>query len=178
VEHYRQQYGLKGVILRLPPVYGYGPHMEGFRDGKPEKTGFQVFIEKAIRGEVIELWGDCDKGRDIIYVKDVICAIILAIKSNTASGLYNIASGEALSLKEEAEAIVKAFSPVDRPSQIVLRPDKQNSIDPFLYDISKARKDLGWYPRFSIAEMLEDYKKEMQSGRFNFLIEKRKRMMV
>jgi len=178
VEHYSQQYGLQGIILRLPPVYGYGPHMEGFRDGKPEKTGFQVFIDKAISGETIELWGNCDKGRDIIYVKDVLSAIILGLKSDTASGLYNIASGKALSLKEEAEAIIKAFSPVDHPSQIILRPDKQNSIDPFVYDISKARRDLKWYPRFSIAEMLEDYKKEMKSGRFNFLIEKRKRMMV
>ena len=178
VEHYRQQYGLQGIILRLPPVYGYGPHMEGFRDGKPEKTGFQVFIEKALRGETIELWGDCNKGRDIIYVKDVISAIILAMKSDTAGGLYNIASGKALSLKEEAEAIVRAFSPVDSPSQIVLRPDKQNCIDPFVYDVSKAGRDLGWYPRFSISDMLEDYKREMQSGRFNFLIEKRKRIMT
>src|SRR5665647_3412828 len=28
--HYQEQYGLKAIILRLPPVYGYGPHTEIF----------------------------------------------------------------------------------------------------------------------------------------------------
>jgi len=177
VLHYSEQYGMQGIIFRLPPIYGYGPHTEGFKNGKPQKTGFQVFVENATRGEPIELWGDCEKGRDIISVKDVVFAIVLALKSGTAHGLYNIASGRKLSLKEEAEEIIKAFSPKDRPSKIVYRPDKPNSIEPFLYDISKAKRDLGWSPRYSFAEMLEDYKREMKCGRFGFLLEKRRRMM-
>jgi UDP-glucose 4-epimerase len=177
VLHYDEQYGMQGIVLRLPPIYGYGPHTEGFRNGKPEKTGFQVFIENATRGDPIELWGDCKKGRDVISVKDVVSAIVLALKSQTARGLYNIASGKQLSLKEEAEEIIRAFSPQDRPSKMVYRPDKPNSIEPFLYDISKAKRDLGWSPRYSFAELLEDYKREMKSGRFSFLLEKRRRMM-
>ena len=46
--HYQAQYGLQCIILRLPPVYGYGPHTEIFMYGKPIKTGFQIFIEKSI----------------------------------------------------------------------------------------------------------------------------------
>ena len=45
--HYTEEYGLKGIILRLPPVYGYGPHTEIFMDGKPIKTGFRIFIDNA-----------------------------------------------------------------------------------------------------------------------------------
>ena len=178
VEHYSQQYGIQGIIFRFSPIYGYGPHTEGFKNGKPYKTGFQVFIENAISGKAIELWGDCEKERDIIYVKDVVSAIILALKSKTALDLYNIASGKPVSLRDEAEEIIRAFSPAGRPSRIIYRPDKPNSIEPFLYDISKAKRDLGWYPKYSFAEMLVDYKKEMKSGKFNFLVEKRKRMMV
>ena len=80
--------------------------------------------------------------------------------------------------EEEAEEIVKAFSTITHPCKIIYRPDKPNSIEPFLYDISKAKRDLGWYPKYSFAEMLVDYKKEMESGRFDFLLEKRRRMMV
>ena len=177
VEHYRQQHGMQGITFRLPPVYGYGPHTEIFKNGKPIKTGFKVFIENAIAGKPIEVWGDCEKGRDIIYVKDVVSAIILALKSKDASGLYNIASGRLLSLKEEAETIARVFSPRDRPSQIMYRPDKANSIEPFLYNISKARRALRWSPKYSFEEMLVDYKQEMESGRFKFLLEKRKKMM-
>jgi UDP-glucose 4-epimerase len=177
VEHYRQQYGMQGIIFRLPPVYGYGPHLEIFKGGKPLKTGFQVFVENAMAGKPIEVWGDCNKGRDIIYVKDVVTAIILALKSKDASGLYNIASGRLLSLKEEAETIASIFSPRDHPSRITYRPDKSNSIEPFLYNISKAKRELGWSPKYSFEEMLVDYRKEMESGRFMFLLEKRKRMI-
>lgn len=177
VEHYRQEYGIQGIIFRLPPVYGYGPHTEIFKNGKPLKTGFKVFIENAIAGKPLEVWGDCNKGRDIIYVKDVVTAIILALKSRDAVGLYNIASGRTLSLKEEAETIVKVFSSRDHPSRITYRQDKSNSIEPFLYDISKARVELRWSPQYSFEEMLVDYRKEMESGRFMFLLEKRKRMI-
>ena len=177
VRHYDEQYGMQGIIFRLPPVYGYGPHTEGFKNGKPQKTGFQIFIENATSGKPIELWGDCEKGRDIIYVKDVVSAIILALKSGKARGLYNIASGRKLSLREEAEEIIKAFSPSDRRSRIVYRPDKPNSIQSFLYDIRKAERDLGWYPKYSFSDMLVDYKKEMEWGRFDFLVEKRRRML-
>jgi UDP-glucose 4-epimerase len=178
VEHYSQQYGMQGIVLRIPPVYGYGPHTEGFKAGKPQKTGFQVFIENAIQGQPIEVWGDCEKGRDIIYVKDVVSAIVLALKNKNAMGLYNIASGKLLSLRQEVEEIVEAFSPTEHRSKIVYRPDIPNSIETFLYDISKARRDLGWSPKYSFREMLEDYKKEMTCGRFSFLVQKRRAMMT
>lgn len=177
IEHYSQEYGLQGIIFRLPPVYGYGPHIEFYLDGKPLKTGFQIFIENAIAGTPIEIWGDPKKGRDIIYVKDVVSATIAAIDSGTAKGLYNIASGKLLSLEEEVKAIIKTFSPKESPSTIIYRPDKANSLEPFLYNIDKAKRDLVWSPKYSYEEMLVDYKKEMGSGRFKFLLEKRKEMM-
>lgn len=86
MEHYRQEYGLQGIIFRPPPVYRYGPHTEIFKNGKPKKTGFQVFIENAIAGKPLEVWGDPKKGRDIIYVKDVVSAIILALRKKDVSG--------------------------------------------------------------------------------------------
>jgi UDP-glucose 4-epimerase len=177
VEHYRQQYDMQGIIFRLPPVYGYGPHLEIFKDGKSLKTGFKIFIENAMARRPIEVWGDCNKGRDIIYVKDVVTAIILALKSKDASGLYNIASGRLLSLQEEAETIARVFSPKCHSSKIIYRPNEANSIEPFLYDISKAKRELDWSPQYSFEEMLLDYKKEMGSGRFKFLLEKRRRMI-
>jgi len=80
IEHYIQEYGIQGIIFRLPPVYGYGPHMVIYKNGKLVKTGFQIFIEHASVGKPLEVWGDANKGRDIIYVKDVVSAIILALK--------------------------------------------------------------------------------------------------
>jgi UDP-glucose 4-epimerase len=177
VEHYRRQYGMKGIVFRLPPVYGYGPHTEIFWLGKPIKTGFQIFIENAVAGKMIEVWGDCTKGRDIVYIKDVVEAFSLALKSRDAEGLYNITSGRSITLRDEVEIIVKVFCGENGKSEIIYKPEKSNSIEPFLYDNSKARKELGWVPRYSFEDMLIDYKRETESGQFSFLIEERRRLL-
>ena len=177
IEHYGQEFGIKAIIFRLPPVYGYGPHTEIFWQGKPIKTGFQIFIENAINCEPIEVWGDCEKGRDIIYVKDVVEAFVCALKSNNAQGIFNITSGRLITLKQEVETIVKVFCREKSRSKIIYRPEKPNSIESFLYDNTKAKEELGWSPKYSFEEMVVDYKKEMESGRFKFLIEKRKQLL-
>ena len=178
VAHYTDQYGLQGIVLRLPPVYGYGPHTEIFKDGKPMKTGFQIFIESALEERPLEVWGDCTQGRDIVYVKDVVDALVKVVQSKTAIGLYNIASGNPLTLKEEVEEIARAFWPRRSAPKIVYRPEKPNSTEPFLYDISKAKKELGWIPKYDFRKMLVDYKTEMEKGRFDHLLEKRRRILA
>lgn len=178
VEHYEQTYAIEGIVLRLPPVYGYGPHTEIFKGGKPLKTGFQVFIEDAERSRPLELWGDPENGRDIVYVKDVVSSITMALAKREVGGLYNISSGRLLTLREQAESIVRVFSPPDRPSEIRYRPDKPNLIESYVYDIGKARRVLGWRPQYSFEDMLRDYRKEVESGRFAFLVEKRHMMMA
>ncbi|MDK9707989.1 MAG: NAD(P)-dependent oxidoreductase [Desulforhopalus sp.] len=176
VMHYQAQYGLTGVIFRLPPVYGYGPHTEIFKDGKPIKTGFQIFIEKAMACQPLEIWGDPDVGRDIVYVKDVVSAFLQAIAIHTASGLFNIASGNYLTLRAQAETIAELFWGAKTQPVIIERPEKSNGMDSFLYDISKAKRDLEWSPKFSFKEMLIDYKAEMESERYKYLLDKRKTM--
>ncbi|MFA6133497.1 MAG: NAD(P)-dependent oxidoreductase [Phycisphaerae bacterium] len=170
VEHYHQEFGLGGITFRLPAVYGFGPHTEIYIDGKRVVTGFKIFIEKAQAGEPIEVWGDAKKGRDLVYVKDVVGAFIGAADSDKAQGLYNIASGIRTTLEDEVKGVVEVFSPKDHPSKIIYRPDKPNGVHTYLYDISKAKRDLGYQIRYPYIKMLEDYKIEMQGKRFAHLI--------
>ena len=176
VLHYQAEYGLQGIILRLPPVYGYGPHTEIYMDGKQIKTGFQIFIENAIACKPLEVWGDSDKGRDIVYIKDVVVAFIKSINNNKAKGLFNITSGKSLTLWDEANIIAKTFWGDSTPPVIVKRPDKKNHIDAFLYNINKAKKQLNWEPKYNFENMLIDYISEEKKQKFKFLVEKRKEM--
>jgi UDP-glucose 4-epimerase len=177
VEHYRAQYGLRGIVFRLPPVYGFGPHLEIFRSGKPVKTGFQTFIENARACQPLEVWGDTSVGRDIIYVKDVVAACLRAIERENAAGLYNITSGYRLTLKEEAETIARVFWGDAGPPVIVLRPEKPHAMDSFVYDNSKAKRELGWSPQYDFEGMLRDYKQQLETMKFSHLVEKRKAMI-
>lgn len=176
VMHYQAQHGLTGIIFRLPPVYGYGPHTEIFKDGKPIKTGFQIFIEKAIACQPLEIWGDAEVGRDIIYIKDVVSAFIKAIENPAASGLFNIASGNYLTLRAQAQAIAALFWGSKTQPIIIECPEKSNGMDSFLYNINKAKRELDWSPKFTFEEMLIDYKVEMESKRYEYLLNKRRSM--
>lgn len=176
VLHYNAQYDLEGIIFRLPPVYGYGPHTEIYKDGKPIKTGFQIFIDNAKAGKPIELWGDSNKGRDILYVKDVITAFFKALDSKGVKGLFNITSGTRLTLRQEAETIAKVFWKDGSQPQFLERPEKTNSIEPFLYDISKAKNELAWSPAYSFEDMLHDFILEEKNSTYGYLIEKRRTM--
>lgn len=176
VEFYRANYNIKGVIFRLPPVYGYGPHLEIFKEGKAVKTGFQTFIENARACKPLEIWGDSSVGRDIIYVKDVVSAFIKAINKRDAGGLYNITSAYRLTLKEEVETIARVFWGDKTKPAIIERPEKPHKMDSFLYDNSRAKKELGWSPKYNFEDMLIDYSKEVNKGKFSFLVAKRKEM--
>lgn len=169
IEYYTQQHGLQGAVFRFPPVYGVGPHGTILVDGKPYKSGIQTFIERAKKGEDIELWGDPHISRDIIYVKDVARAFRLALASEKTHGLYNMTSGVPLDLEDQAKAVIEVFGK-DKGSNIVYRPDKPNNTPSYLYDMSKAKRDFGFVPEYTdYVKMMEDYKSELEGGRWTAL---------
>lgn len=170
MEYYNQQHGMQCASFRLPPVYGVGPHSEIYVNGKYYKTGIQTFIEKAEKGETIEIWGDPHISRDIIYVKDVARAFVLALRSNRTSGLYNMTSSTELELEEQIKITVDIFSG-EKKSELIYRPDKKNNTPSFLFDMTKAKEDFGFVPEYvSYRDMMLDYKKELESHRWDQLI--------
>jgi len=171
IEYYNQQHGMQGATFRLPPVYGVGPHSVIYVNGKYYKSGIQTFIENAKEGKNIEIWGDPHLSRDIIYVKDVARAFYLALKSDKTNGLYNMTSGVPLDLEDQVKSIIEVFSK-DKKSKIVYRPEKQNNTPSFLFDMTKAKEDFGFVPEYrNYKDIMIDYKKELESGEWNELIE-------
>lgn len=176
MEYYNQQHGMQCAWFRFPPVYGVGPHSAIYVNGKYYKSGIQTFIENAEQGKDIEIWGDPHITRDIIYVKDVATAFLLALESDKTYGLYNMTSGMELDLEEQVRAVIEVFGNPDKTSKIIYRPDKPNNTPSFLFDMSKAKEDFGFVPQYtSYLDMMKDYKKELESGRWDILIRDRKK---
>ncbi|MGG5316755.1 NAD-dependent epimerase/dehydratase family protein [Enterococcus sp. AZ072] len=175
MEYYNIQHDMRTAVFRLPPVYGVGPHSEIYVNGIYYKTGIQTFIDKAIAGEPIEIWGDPHISRDIIYVKDVAKAFSLILKNQTAKGLYNMTSSTELNLEEQVKIIIKVFSD-KKESPIVYCPDKPNNTPSFLFSMEKAKRDFGFVPKYkNYFQMMNDYKRELESKRWNLLIETRRK---
>ncbi len=174
MEYYNQQHGMQCAWFRFPPVYGVGPHSVIYVNGHYYKTGIQTFIEAAQNGDDIEIWGDPHITRDIIYVKDVAEAFFLAMASDKTYGLYNMTSGTELDLEEQVKTVIEVFGNKNKKSRIVYRPDKKNNTPSFLFDMTKAKEDFGFIPRYtSYIEMMKDYKKELESGRRDAIISSR-----
>lgn len=168
MEYYHKDFGLDTISLRLTGVHGYGEIL-GFlaKDGSYTKSTFEIFVEKALKGEYIEVWGNSKIKRDHVYIKDVLSAIECAIKVKGVSGIYNIASGKGYSLYEEAKVIAKVFAINRNESKVALNENKEGLRRGYIYNIEKAKKELGWEPQYAEYKvMLMDYKKEWEQKKY------------
>lgn len=165
IECYHQMYGIRNFIFRLPNIYLYSPEMYYYVDGEKKYISYRYMIQKAIKGEDIELWGNPNLGKDIIYVKDLCQMIFKSLFVNINSGIYNAGTGIKTTMKEQIEGIIQVFSPENKKSKIIECPDKKDCID-FVMNIENAKEELSYEPQYDYIRYLEDYKIEMKLNRF------------
>jgi len=171
VDCYSREYGISGISLRLPGIRGFGARFVSFWKGEPKISASQIFIQRSLKGLPIEVWGNNNIVRDLVYIKDITSGIINAINCKNASGSYNLGSGTGITIEDEVKAIIKAFSPPDKTSKIIYRPDHDLLENrSYIFDISKAKNELGYSPKYTYEEAMNDYKAEMGIGRYNHLI--------
>ena len=132
--------GLDYCILRLANPFGE----------RQKPTGSQgvvsVFLDKALRNEKIEIWGDGSVVRDYIYVGDVIDAFIKIATYTGEHRLFNVGSGEGKSLRDVVIAIETMLG---RRIACAFSPGRSFDVPSNVLDISKIRAALGWEPRTS-----------------------------
>ena len=161
IENYHQMYGIKNFIFRLPTIYLYSKNDKYFVNGKERKIGYRILIEKAMNGEEIEVWGDSKRVKDMIYVKDFCQMLAKAIDIDLESGYYNVGTGIGVSLFDQIKGIIAVFG---NNNTIVRRPDMPNAPQ-YIMDISEAKKDLGYKPKYDYQAMLNDFRDEMKTQR-------------
>lgn len=166
MEFYKQEYGIKNFVFRLPNVYLYNKNTTYYVDGVEKKIGYRYMIEKAILGEDIELWGNRDAFKDILYVKDLCQMMFLALFAKVNGGIYNAGTGKKTTLEEQIRGIIEVFSPENKKSKIIYKPEK-DTFTSFVMDIENIKEDLGYEPKYFYLDYLKDYKKERNQKRFD-----------
>lgn len=165
---YKEEYGVKDFVFRLPNVYMYAPQKSYYVDGIEKPIGYRYMIDKAAAGENLEMWGDPCAFKDILYVKDLCQMMFKALTANVNGGTYNAGTGIKTTLCEQIEGYIKVFSPDPESAKIIEKPEK-GSFTSFVMDIKNAREELGYEPVFTYEKYLEDYKKEQSQKRFDAL---------
>lgn len=164
MENYYEMYGLKKFVFRLPTIYLYSPIDYYYVDGVKRQIGYRLLIDRAIKGEPIEVWGDSTRVKDMVYVKDFCQMLYKALFVQREKGYYNVRTGVGTSLLEQIKGMVDVFGEDDKKSQIVLHPEKPNAPQ-YIMDITPAEKELGYSPKYDYISMLEDIKLEMKKAR-------------
>jgi len=138
-------YGLKTVSLRYFNVYG--PRQDPYSD---YAAVIPKFINRVSENKPPVIYGDGEQTRDFTFVKDIVRANIIAAKSD-ANGVYNIANGNRISINELANMIMALIGNDLTP---IHDDPREGDIKHSLADISKAKKNLGYEPAYSLEEGL------------------------
>ncbi len=168
IRHYHEEYGLKYFIFRFPTIYNYSPYHYYHPNGVKTLRPVYRMIDRAMRGEPVELWGDPQYSKDMVHVYDCAQMLCKAVEVDRETGFYNVGTGIPVTLQEQIEAIIRVFSPADHPSSIVYCPEKPCG-GGFLMDVTNAKEELGYEPVYTVDKLFENYKEEMAVNRFGEL---------
>jgi UDP-glucose 4-epimerase len=145
LELYRRLHGLSTISLRYGNVYG--PR----QDPLGEAGVIAIFCGRLIEGERPTVFGDGLQTRDYVYVGDVVAANLAAAQAS-ATGPFNIGTGQQTSVLDLVEALRKLADGGFEPEMAPARPGEVQHI---ALDYSRAREELGWEPRVDLARGLE-----------------------
>jgi len=143
---YRRQHDTKIKVARI--FNTYGPRMLP-DDGRVVSN----FIMQALQGEDITIYGDGCQSRSFCYVDDLIDGLIQLMNSRPElTGPVNLGNPGEFTIRELAE---KVISMTQSDSKLVYRELPQDDPTQRQPDITLAKTELGWQPRYSLDEGLK-----------------------
>lgn len=150
VEHYLRVYaeicGIRHTVLRYANVYG--PR----QDATGEGGVVAIFVDRLLKGEPPQIFGDGEQTRDFVYVKDVAAANLAALRRGDGMVL-NVGTGAGLSVNGLFRALKKITGSGLTPEY---RPPRPGDITHSRLANAKARAALDWRPRYSLEEGLRE----------------------
>jgi len=136
---YHGSWGLGTVALRFANVYGpYSAHTDS--------VVAKFFKDVVARGSVT-IDGDGHQTRDFIYVDDLCRAILLALESEVAGEVFQVATGVETSIIELAALVQET---VGRGVGMHHGPPRRGDIRKNYSTIDKTRRTLGWEPEVDL----------------------------
>jgi UDP-glucose 4-epimerase len=109
-----------------------------------------AFIERALHGADIEIYGDGEQTRDFIYVQDIAGALAFAAETPGLTGVFNAGYGTPITINALAEKIVALAGSATR---IHHRPPRAGDVRHSLARTDKLRS-AGWHPRHTFDSAL------------------------
>ena len=141
---------IHGVDVKVIRIFNtYGPRM-AVNDGRVVSN----FVVQALKGEDITIYGDGSQTRSFQFVSDLVEGMIRMMATPVGfTGPVNLGNPGEFTMIELAE---KVLSKVGGKSKIVYKPLPADDPKMRRPDITLAKKELGWEPKVSLDEGLDE----------------------
>ncbi len=170
---YARTFGIKAAVFRMSCIYG--PHQFGTED----QGWVSHFLIQAIEGRPITLFGDGLQVRDVLFVEDLVDALMLAQKNidRISGNAFNIGGGpeNTLSLVELLGIISSIHGRHPRVEHRDWRPGDQRY---FVSALDKFRAATGWSPGKTIQQGVSALYRWLVESRTSSYVVKRELMRV
>lgn len=140
---YHRVHGLETRIVRI--FNTYGPRMRP-HDGRV----VPAFIDQALRGQPLTVFGDGSQTRSFCFVDDLVDGIFRLLNSEIGDPV-NIGNPHEMTVSEFATAVTVL---IDSESDVVFKPLPVDDPKTRRPDISTARRELDWEPKVTLEEGL------------------------
>jgi UDP-glucuronate decarboxylase len=152
------------VSTRVVRIFNtYGPRMQE-EDGRVVSN----FINQALAGRPLTIYGDGSQTRSLCYQSDLLEGLVAMMQLGVDPGPINLGNPEEMTVRQIAELILEltgSHSPIEHRELPSDDPTRRRP------DITKARRILRWEPKVSVAEGLartiEYYRGRLPSQRGN-----------
>ena len=148
IEAWCHQFSARATVLRPSNLYGPGQQV---------RPGFGIIpaaMDKLVRGEVLQVWGDGSASRDYLYIDDFIRLLLATVEAPSTPGyrIFNGCSGESTSLNDLLDLIERVSGRrllrSHAPGRSVDAPDVQ-------LRAQRAHAAYGWAPGVPLAAGIE-----------------------
>lgn len=158
-----EEHGARVVIGRLGNIYGPGAPYSHDRSTVVHAL-VQRFAE-ALHGSTVEVWGDGSAVRSLLFVEDAARAIVTVLRNGTPGSVYNIDSGEPLSIRDLAGEINRQ---IGNDIDLVFDPTKPSGV-PYRVGAIDKLHGIGFQPdvrlEVGLAVTIADFRSRYPHGR-------------
>jgi UDP-glucose 4-epimerase len=141
---YDRNFQVPIVILRYFTVYG--PRQ------RPDMA-FHRFINSALSGSTLVVYGDGNASRDFTYVADAVDATILAMEKSEKGQVFNVGSSQPITVNDAISTLEEILG-----KEITVRHEEtqRGDVTNTHADINRARTLLGFEPRTDLRQGLRE----------------------
>jgi len=143
---YSRVHGLTTNNIRIPNVYGPRAAITS-----ANFTFNNYFIGLALQDKEITIYGEGNQYRNLLYITDVVDAILDVIENGDGSGeMYLAVHDEHITISDLAKKIVSVFG--KGSVRHIPWPEGRKNIEigDAIFSNTKIKKDIGWHPRISL----------------------------